>query len=624
MNADNQSSHQKLILLADADPLTREAFSQAMGEEWQIKSTATGTAALIEMEKHPADVIVASSELSELDGGELLNRIQGLYPKAIRFIAAQESDRERVIKQVLGAHQFLSKPFDTATLKNIIEGACALENWVPRNSIRDLVRRIRTLPTMPTLYQEVLTVLRSPDATTEQVGAIIAKDMAMTTKLLQVLNSAWFGASRKISDPSEAVGILGFETVSSMVMTIKLLSQYDKVKPVYFSIDRLWKHSTEVARVAKQLTLLHTEDHAMAEAAFTGGLLHDLGKVVLASNFDEQYRGAQSLAAKQKLPPTEVEKEIFGANHGEIGAYLLGLWGMPLDVLEIAALHHQPSQGSKRGFTPLTAVHVANALIYEMAPEKDGTIVSVVDEHYLEEIGVLEHLPEWREAVQTRNFNKSESKPRAKVNQAEENPGVLAMAPKATVTKPPSAPKPVPMPELQPVAASKDSSLMPWVYRTAALAAVIVVVCLGIHFFMPGADKSGNQLIVHASTRAETPEGQSPEAKPAKDLNSLPKVAQVAEPVAPKPAPVAAPAPAPAHTDPSSNLITASAPAPKPAEPVELKLQGIIYSSHPSAIVNGKTVHVHDRVADGGHIAEINVSSIVISYTNHSRTLSLK
>lgn len=626
MKATNHSANQKRILIADADPLTLDSFVQAMGEEWSVKAVASGTAALIEMEKEPADVVIASPELSELEGGELLNRIQGIYPKAIRFILANESDRERIVKQVLGSHQFIGKPLDVSALKNIIEGACALENWVPRNSIRDLVRRIRTLPTMPTLYQEVQTLLKSPDATTEQVGAIIAKDMAMTTKLLQVLNSAWFGASRKISDPAEAVGILGFETVSSMVMTIKLLSQYDKVKPVYFSIDRLWRHSTEVAKNAKQITLYHTDDRVLAEAAFTGGLLHDLGKVVLASNFDEQYRGAQSLAAKQKLAPPEVEKEIFGASHGEIGAYLLGLWGMPVDVLEIAALHHHPADCSKDAFSPLTAVHVANALYHEMHPEKDGTIVSVVDEKYLEQIGVLGQLPEWRDAVLTRNFSKTDTKFKRRKAGLADNPGVLAMAPKPSIASPPPVPIPVaPIPEMVLVEQAKQSSFLPWVVGTAALAAVIVVVCLGVHFFLPNPDKAGTPLEVHAATRPQTdaPSAQVTDRKPAADLNSQPKsIAAVEAPVAPKPAPtVAAPA---VHSDIPTNPTVAVTSAPKPPEAVEPRLQGIIFSSRPSAIINGKTVHVNDHVADGGQVTDITVSTVVIKYAKQTKTLSLK
>src|ERR1700722_9383328 len=260
--------HKKCILVADADSHALEEFQLALGEGWKVTVVANGTAALAEMKKQPFDVVAADLDLAEITGSELLNRIQTDYAKTIRFILVREADRERMVKQVLGTHQFLGKPLDRSTLRNTIEGALALESWIPTNSIRELTSRIRTLPTIPSLYLEVQAALRSPDTTTDQVGTIIAKDMAMTTKLLQVLNSACFGLPRKITNPTEAVGILGFETVNSMVMTIKLLSQYDKVKPVYFSIDRLWRHSTEVARSAKQIAMWHTEDAAMAETAF--------------------------------------------------------------------------------------------------------------------------------------------------------------------------------------------------------------------------------------------------------------------------------------------------------------------------------------------------------------------
>ena len=155
--------------------------------------------------------------------------------------------------EVQGSHLILTKPCDNATLKSAIERALAIDVWLANDSLRELVARLRTFPIVPSLYLEVISALKSPHVTTAEVGAIIAKDMAMMTKLLQVTNSACFGLPRKISDPVEAVGILGFETVKSMVMTLKLLSQYDKVKPVYFSIDRLWRHSTEVARISRRL-----------------------------------------------------------------------------------------------------------------------------------------------------------------------------------------------------------------------------------------------------------------------------------------------------------------------------------------------------------------------------------
>ena len=293
---------EKRILIAVADSEAREEYRQAFNEPWQVTPAANAAAASAEMEKQPYDVLVADLDLPDLDGAELLNQTRKKHPNTVLFILASDADKERVMKNVLGAHQFLTKPCDKATLKSAIERASALDGWIANSKMRELVARIRTFPTVPTLYIEVLSALRSPDSTTEQIGTIIAKDMAMMTKLLQVLNSACFGLPRRISNPAEAVGILGFEAVKSMVMTIKLLNQYDKIKPVYFSVDRLWRHSTEVARAAKQLVLLQTEDSALAETAFTAGLMHDLGKIVLAANFDEQYRGAQSLARKQQLP----------------------------------------------------------------------------------------------------------------------------------------------------------------------------------------------------------------------------------------------------------------------------------------------------------------------------------
>ena len=264
----------------------------------------------------------------------------------------------------------------------------------------------------------------------------------MMTKLLQLTNSACFGLPRKINDPVEAVGILGFETVKSMVITLKLLSQYDKVKPVYFSIDRLWRHSTEVARISRRLALTHQDDPVLAESAFTAGLMHDLGKLVLASNFDEQYSGAQALARQQHLPLWEVEKQIFGASHGEIGAYLLGLWGMPLDLVEAAALHHNPSRCLAKRFNPLTAVHLANALVYEAKPDKEGFVAPPIDEAYLAELGLSDQLPRWREMVLS---------PVAEDTQIRARSGGTGVAKKAGVTrvKPVSRPvKPAPAPKL--------------------------------------------------------------------------------------------------------------------------------------------------------------------------------
>jgi len=596
----------KRILIADADVEVLEGFRQTLSQQWTITAATGGNAAFAEMKKEPCDVVVADLSLPEIDGAELLSRIRKEFPKTILFILATEPDKERVMKNVLGAHQFLTKPCDPATLKSAIERALALDVWVASNNMRELIARVRTLPTVPSLYFEVLAALRSPDASTEQVGAIIAKDMAMMTKLLQVLNSAYFGLSRKISDPVEAVGILGFDAVKSMVMALKLLSQYDKVKPIYFSIDRLWRHSTQVARSARQLVLNYTSDRTMAETAFTAGLMHDLGKIVLASNFDEQYRGVQSLAIKQQLPLWEVEKEIFGANHGEIGAYLLGLWGMPLDLLEASALHHTPSLTITKGFTPLTAVHVANVFEHEANPAKDGLVAPKIDEAYLKELGLFDRLDAWRGTL----VKGEPVKPEPGAKPAKSSAPKPAATAHGNGSTPATKPKPAAKPLLPAITTSQPQGKHApsagqgrWLYASAVIAALVVFGWLIIGSLsnltskhpsgQPEVAASDAPQIVHARSAVDVAAGSSANDKPN------------------------------AATSPASAASQVKA-GPRELSVSDFKLQGIFYSAdQPSAIINGRMVHPNDRLS-GARIVQISPSTVTFEYQNQRKTLVLK
>jgi HD-like signal output (HDOD) protein/CheY-like chemotaxis protein len=606
---------EKRILLANADAEAVAEFRQVFEQPWEVITASTGPAALAELGRGEFDVLVADLDLPELDGAALLNQTRREHPKTLCFILATEADRDRVMQNVLGAHQFLSKPCNAATLKSHIERALALDLWIASNSMRELVSRVRTFPTVPTLYLEVLSALRSPDATTEQVGRIIARDMAMTTKLLQVINSACFGIPRRINDPVEAVGLMGFDAVKSMVMAIKLLSQYDKIKPVYFSIDRLWRHSTDVARSAKQLVLMHTDDAVLAETAFTAGLIHDMGKVVLAANFDEQYRGAQSLARKQNLPLWEVEREIFGASHGEIGAYLLGLWGMPLDLMECSALHHQPGRSISKDFTALTAVHVANALEHEATPEREETpVASGVDEEYLANIGVLDRLEGWRVAVLKRDFAKPE--PKRKISQPEP---VRAKQAEKHAEKRPARTAPLPAakspartqnsPPVQPAWLQQNKGI---VYLAAGAAGLVLLAVVLLLSRQPGAtDNTPSEGSASTSNGvAQVSPGST--GRPGTATSTVSSILSPTLTVRARTADTTVPTSAPAK------------PVEKPLTVADLKLQGIFYSpKDASAIISGKMVH-QGELAYGARVVDITSTTVTLAYQGQLKTLILK
>jgi putative nucleotidyltransferase with HDIG domain len=596
----------KQILVAHADLPTLGGYGRALGAEWKVTMVPGAAAATTRLATHSCDVVVADFDLPEVNGQELLDQIHREHPKIIRILLADEADAPQRLAAIQGSHLLLTKPCDSDTLKTAITRALAVNRWLANDSLRELVARLRTFPIVPSLYLEVVSALKNPDATTAEVGAIIARDMAMMTKLLQVTNSASFGMSRKISDPVEAVGILGFETVKSMVMTLKLLNQYDKVKPVYFSIDRLWRHSTEVARLARRLALTQSDDPVLAESAFTAGLMHDLGKVILASNFDDQYSGAQALARKQQIPLDEIESQIFGGSHGEIGAYLLGLWGMPLELVEAAALHHHPARSLAQHFSPLTAVHVANSLIYEVKHDKEGFVAPQIDCDWLAKLGVLESLPAWRDLAIDQDSGVTEIRARAGAAAICKKPSAPASKPAPRLAKSGAAPAPsaaVPAPS----APRRKLSFNQWLAVGLGTAAFAALFWLG-----------AAALVRRAVEPAAVQPARIAQA-------NIPPVNTIPNP-APAPAPPAADVVQPAAAVPAP-AVTAAAPPPTAKDQAfaELQVQSIFYARGNSiAVINGQTVRAHDQLPDGAQVVEIGPSSVTVQFEDERKTLALK
>jgi putative nucleotidyltransferase with HDIG domain len=179
--------------------------------------------------------------------------------------------------------------------------------------------------------------------------------------MLQLVNSAFFALAREVSDMLDAAMILGTERIKSLILLAGVFSQYDKSQGVGSSIDALLAHSINVGVYARAIALKETKSAEAAEAAFTAGILHDVGKVILAVNLPDQYQKMLTLRASGKIPDLAAELEVFGTTHARIGACLMASWGLPLPILEAVAWHHEPELSSDAAFTLLAAVHAANA-----------------------------------------------------------------------------------------------------------------------------------------------------------------------------------------------------------------------------------------------------------------------
>ncbi len=353
--------------------------------------------------------------------------------------------------------------------------------------------------------------------------------------------------------------------------------------------------------------------------------MHDIGKVVLAANFDEQYRGAQSLAKRQKLPAWEVEHEIFGASHGEIGAYLLGLWGMPLDLLEVAAMHHQPSRSISKEFTTLTAVHIANVLEHELTPDPDEPeLAAKFDDDYLARVGLTDVIPQWREMVFKRDFTKPAAGKRTEKAPA---PKAVRTGESDTARLRRVSPLPATADKSNGAGAKSSTANAPWfeqnkrwVYAAVAAGVVIPVAI----WLMVGSSSTTTPDTATAPLPAPTAPATATttqSSKPAATTTATTAANPAAANSGSTPAMVVRARTA--STTAAPTTVASKAPV-TPVAFADLKLQGIFYASKDaSAIVSGVMVHENERVF-GTEVVQITPATVVLEYKGQRRTLVLK
>jgi putative nucleotidyltransferase with HDIG domain len=331
--------------------------------EWEMVFVESGAKALQVMETEVFDVVVSDMRMPGMNGAELMRHLLQRHPDVIRIILSGHADRD-LIGQCLGtAHQYLSKPCDPEILKSLIAKACQLGGDIGSNRVRELLGSIERLPSMPGVYRDLSAALAADTTAASELGRIVALDMGMTAKILKLVNSAFFGLRRELTNPVEAVTYLGIETVRSLVLANGIFEVGEPLATKSMSMEKIWGHSLAVAVGAKAVARVLSGEEQHHDEAFTGGLLHDVGVLVLAANFPEAYDEAMSLSDCSRGFLPLAEQRHFGVNHGEVGAYLMGLWGLPAIVVESIRYHHFPCIPGTSQSVPLLSVHLADALL---------------------------------------------------------------------------------------------------------------------------------------------------------------------------------------------------------------------------------------------------------------------
>ena len=564
--------------------------------------------ALALLEGSPFDALLVDFNLGDPDASELLNQAAEKCPNTTRFLFANEADLALVAAKVQGDHEILPKPLELATIRSRIESALA-----------DLTEEVGTATgfdtaaTIPPIYNELLQALESPGVTSNRIGNIIARDDTLVEETLKLTRSAYLGLPHRVTEPVDAVEVLGLETVRTLVLALRFMAEHSHVRPGYLSLEKIWQHSTGVARIARDLVLFETKDRALASQALAAGLVHDFGKVVLATNFDDLYGRVHSLARKQPVALWEIEKEMFGASHGEIGACLLGMWNLPAAVVDATAFHHEPPLVESSTLTPLAAVHIANVLAHQLHPTNEFRVLPVASAPFLNELGLLRRLPIWQAAF---------ANERARHDSPETAPVAAAVVDAGSGTHTGSL---LPAPTAATQTASAPANSSPSRHRAfaAVLAGVLFVVALSFAVLREATEPW------HAQAR-ELPQPElaflpptPPEPEPTQ-LAAVPEItAPPVEPMLDKlmedeeilPEPEL-----PATTVVATPVATT---LPTPVKPA-FRLNGVFYSANkPSAVVNGEFVSIGDEV-NGAAVVSISRESVVLEINGQRTTIRVQ
>ncbi|MBU1221894.1 HDOD domain-containing protein [Myxococcota bacterium] len=392
------------IIFVDDEPHVLAGLRRmlrSMRDSWEMSFASSGEQALKLMDLMKFDVIISDMRMPEMSGAELLTRVMEKHPETVRIVLSGYSDIELVLKSILPAHQYISKPCEPEKLRDVVERALNMSKIISNEKVKEIVTKIETLPVLPGVYQELMNEINKPECSLPEIGRIISRDVGMSAKILKLVNSSFFGFARHIGSTEQAVNLIGLNVMKAIILYENIFNVCEASTLKNLKLERVWEHSINVGRIAKRLieiTPQTTGDKQLSEEAFIAGMLHDVGKIILGANFHDTYIHIHNRIKTEKLSMEELELEEIGTTHAEVGAYLLGLWGTSEPIVEAIAFHHSPMATTSE-IRPLAVVYAADYF------EREETQINVAllpfNADYFSKLGLSTMIDKYRKETAT-------------------------------------------------------------------------------------------------------------------------------------------------------------------------------------------------------------------------------
>jgi len=358
------------ILVVDDDAARAAALGAVLdraGKNWLIETALSGRGALAALTARKFDMLITDLHVAGMGSGALLAAAAMEHPDVVRLVRSTPRG-ERPMLAAACAHQFVAEPLDPDAVVAQITRAFALREGLAAPELRAIVGRMTAIPTLPALYTAVVSELQRLHVSTQRIGVLVSEDPAMAAKVLQLVNSPFFGCQMRVSDPALAVQRLGLETVSGLVLSTHVFETFRRPTRGVLNMELLWQHAATVSALAGGLAQVDGASADVVQDARTAGLLHDVGKLLLVATLPIVAMRVSQRAQREGRATVEIERDELGITHAELGAYLLGLWGLPDAIVEATAWHHYPPSVAPKGSSALSFVVAANVLAASQTP----------------------------------------------------------------------------------------------------------------------------------------------------------------------------------------------------------------------------------------------------------------
>lgn len=383
------------VLFVDDDQsllkgLVRSCYS--LNQELEVTTALGPEEGLKILEAKPFDALVTDLHMPGMNGAELLQQVRERHPSVLRFVLSGEAKPEIFLKASSHALQCFSKPCDVSIIISAISEAVRLLAEIPDKNLTQLLTSLGGMPACTATLQTLHKILNDPMSDVSDVVEGVRKSPGLVARLLKVANSPFFGHSGRVSTLDDAIGLLGMDSVASMIGTQQLFQKIAPASASGISVDELWQHSSFCSGLVRTLGPKAKIPYKLCREAVTAALLHDIGKLVMACANPSGYSAAITRSMADRIPLWQAEHPIFQCSHAEVGSKLLKLWGFPEVIHRSVACHHTPHRDGSAAVTPAALIHVGDYIAHHLSQSKSPYLL---DSAYLASVNLPSKAEEW-------------------------------------------------------------------------------------------------------------------------------------------------------------------------------------------------------------------------------------